>query len=53
MAHEWKLVTDLDRKRLYLSGLLLRFDEEMSEAVSFFSELNPRFKPPPSRKLLP
>ena len=47
MARERKLATDLDRERLYLSGLLLRFDEEMSEAVSFFSKLNPRFKPPP------
>ena len=38
MARERKLATDLDRERLYLSGLLLRFDEEMSEAVSFFSK---------------
>jgi len=41
-----KLATDLDREQPYLSGLLQRFDEEMSEAVSFFIKLNPRFKPP-------
>jgi hypothetical protein len=42
----WKLAAHLDCERPYLSGLLQRFDEEMSEAVSFFTRLNPRFIPP-------
>lgn len=47
MAREWKLATDLDRERPYLYGLLLRFDEGQPEAASFFSKLNPSFRPTP------
>lgn len=47
MARERKLAIDLDRERPYLYGLLLRFDAGQSEATSFFSKLNPSFKPPP------
>lgn len=42
-----KLATDLDPKRPYLSGLLLRFDEDSADSVSFFTKLNPSFRPPP------
>lgn len=41
-----QLATALGPKRPYLSGLLRRFNEEQSEAISFFSNLNPRFRPP-------
>lgn len=41
-----KLATDFDRERPYLYGLLQRFNEETSEAVSFFTKLNPHFMPP-------
>jgi hypothetical protein len=42
-----KLATDLDRNRPYLSGLLLRFDEEQARTIEFFRKLNPSFFPPP------
>ena len=42
-----KLATDHDSERPYFSGLLLRFDEEHAEAISFFSKVNPRFTQPP------
>jgi len=45
-----KLLTIADPHRPYLSGLLLRFDEGYSDAVSFFSAINPSFTPPPLPK---
>ncbi|MGH7960829.1 MAG: hypothetical protein ACRERD_03245, partial [Candidatus Binatia bacterium] len=42
-----KLTTERDPDRPYLSGVLTRFDEGYSEAVAFFSWLNPSFKPAP------
>ena len=41
-----KLLTFGDAHRPYLSGLLLRFDEGYSDAVSFFSAINPSLIPP-------
>jgi hypothetical protein len=45
-----KLLTVGDPHRPYLSGLLLRFDEGYSDAVSFFSAINPSFTQPPLPK---
>jgi hypothetical protein len=45
-----KLLTVGDPQRPYLSGLLIRFDEGYSDAVSFFSAINPNFIPPPLPK---
>lgn len=41
-----RLATDLDTQRPHLSGVFVRFDEGHSEAVAFFSQLNPSFSPP-------
>jgi hypothetical protein len=42
-----KLATDLDPEQPYLSGLLLRFDEVHSKAISSITKLNPSYSPPP------
>ncbi len=42
-----ELTTDFDPERPYLSGLLLRFDEDQADSVSFFTKLNPSFRSPP------
>lgn len=42
-----KFLIAKDPNRPYLTGLLLRFDEGYSEAISFFSAVNPNFTSPP------
>jgi len=42
-----KLATDLDPKRTYFAGLLLRADEGRTDAISFATELKPDYSPLP------
>lgn len=42
-----KLATGVDPRRKYLAGLLMRFDEGYSDAISFATELKPSYSPRP------